>query len=257
MCVSCRLLEGSEALESHHGSANASPHSSWVTEERKALIRKGLAGLRFTAEHLLEHIHEQEIDKHTLHEMRIHMDYMDKQIHYFHEHIEKAASKWRHRQLIETQEGDFLPMGLVLPVCMDCFVDGFLIGISTAINLQAGIILGFANCLEMGFLGMAYAARLVKCTGSSAMTRTIALYGPPCLMLFSAGLGAAVGETTRHVPALFISMVAFGSVALLFLVCNELLIEAKEAQGENERWWISIMVFVGVYLVLMIDHVIS
>lgn len=49
-------------------------------------------------------------------------------------------------------------------------------------------------------------------------------------------------------------MVAFGTVALLFLVCNELLIEAREAQGEDERWYISIMVFVGVYIVIMLDH---
>jgi zinc transporter ZupT len=248
-----RLLEGSEVTE--HLSFQPSL-SQWVTEERKAQIRKGVAGLRFTAEYLLEHIHEQAIDTKTLHEMRIHMDYMDKQIHYFHEHIENAASKWRRRQLLETQEGDYLPMGLVLPVLMDCWVDGFLIGISVAINLQAGIILGFANCLEMGFLGMAYATRLVKCTGSSWTARTVALYGPPLVMLFAAGIGAMIGEVTRSLPALFIGMVAFGSVALLFLVCNELLIEAKETQGEEERWWISIMVFVGVYLVLMIDHVI-
>jgi len=248
-----RLLEGSETDQ-----FNTLSSSTWVTEERKVNIRKGLTGLRFTVEHLLEHINEQTIDKSVLQEMRIHMDYMDKQINFFHENIEKVSQKWKRRyhQLPPTQEGDTLPLGLVLPVTMDCFVDGFLIGISTAINFKAGVVLGAANCLEMGFLGMAYAARLKKCTATPFRIRMLALYGPPLLMTFSAVLGALVGDATRASPAIFIALVAFGSVALLFLVCNELLIEAREAQGEDERWWISIMVFVGIYIVLMVDHAI-
>jgi zinc transporter ZupT len=66
-------------------------------------------------------------------------------------------------------------------------VDGFLIGVSVAISPKAGIVLAFANCFEMSFLGMAYASRLVKCTGTSALTRGVALYGPPMLMFFAAG----------------------------------------------------------------------
>jgi len=34
-----------------------------------------------------------------------------------------------------------------------------------------------------------------------------------------------------------------------------LLIEANKAQGENQQWWISIMVFLGVYIVIILDHV--
>jgi len=245
-----RLLEGSETDQ-----YTAQKGSAWVTEERKANIVKGINGLRFTVEHLLEHINEQTIDKEVLQEMRIHMDYMDKQISFFHDSIEKVTQKWkRNHQLPATQEGDTLPLGLVLPVTMDCFVDGFLIGISTAINFKAGAVLGAANCLEMSFLGMAYAARLKKCTASSFLDRMLALYAPPLLMTASAILGAVVGDATRASRAIFIALVAFGSVALLFLVCNELLIEAREAQGDDERWWISITVFLGIYIVLMIDH---
>lgn len=247
-----RLLEGSETDQ-----YNTHKSSAWVTEERKANIVKGINGLRFTVEHLLEHINEQTIDKEVLQEMRIHMDYMDKQINFFHDSIEKVSLKWKrnyHHQLPVTKEGDTLPLGLVLPVTMDCFVDGFLIGVSTSISFKAGAVLGAANCLEMSFLGMAYAARLKKCTASSYRNRMLALYGPPLLMTASAVLGAVVGDATRAVYAIFIALVAFGSVALLFLVCNELLIEAREAQGDDERWWISITVFLGIYIVLMLDH---
>lgn len=207
-------------------------------------------------EHLLEHIHEPILDKDVIREMRIHMDQMDKQISLFHESIETAASRW-HRSLpkIETNEGDTIPMGLVMPVCLDAFVDGFLIGISSVISLKAGIVLSFANCLEMSFLGMAYSSRLKKCTGSSLLARSIALYTPPLVMFLASGIGAALGSAVETLPALFIAMVAFGAVALLFLVANELLIEARNAQGEDDHWYISIMVFVGVYLVLMLNHV--
>lgn len=223
--------------------------------ERQVHIEKGVSGLRWIVEHLLEHINEPVLDKDVVREMRIHFDQMDKQISLFHETIETAACRW-HRSLpnIETNEGDKIPMGLVMPVCLDSFVDGFLIGISSVISFKAGVILSIANCLEMSFLGMAYSARLKKCTGSSLFYRTLALYTPPFIMFFASGIGAALGSAVQNLPALFIGMVAFGAVALLFLVTNELLIEARQAQGEEDLWYISIMVFVGIYLVLMVDH---
>ena len=151
-----------------------------------------------------------------------------------------------------------LTVGLVVPVTMDCFIDGFLIGVSCALSPSAGIILGAANCLEMSFLGMAYAARLTKCTGSSVLARYSAMLLPPLLMWLSAGLGAFLAVKSTAVPAVYVAFVAFGVVALLALACGELLIEAREAQGENERWWIQVIPFVGVYIVLMmssaLDH---
>lgn len=247
----CRLLEGSETTKEGH--------APWMTMERNIEVKKGLVSLRMTVEHLVEHLEETDLDKDVLQEIRWHMDDMDTQLHTLHNQVEKATSRWsrHHHDLVTTNEGDTLPMQLVVPVTMDCFVDGFLIGITSSISFSAGIILALANCLEMGFLGMAYSARLVKCTGSSYFVRTIALYGPPLLMWASACVGAALGDATKALSAVFIGMVAFGSVSLLFLVCNELLIEAREAQGDDERWWISAMVFLGIYIVLMANHIIS
>lgn len=183
------------------------------------------------------------------------MDQMEKQIASLHDYVE-SSSRW-HRSMprIETNDGDTLPMGLVLPVCLDGLCDGFLIGISSVISMKAGIILSFANSLEMSFLGMAYSARLRKCTGSTVWARNIALYSPPFIMFCASGIGAAVGSSVQALPALFIGMVSFGAVALLFLVTNELLIEARSSQGEDDYWYITIMVFVGVFLVLVLDHV--
>jgi zinc transporter ZupT len=75
-------------------------------------------------------------------------------------------------------------------------------------------------------------------------------------MFFAAGLGALMASTVRDIPMCFIAFVAFGVVALLFLVCNELLIEAKNAQGEEEKWWISLCIFLGIYMVLIVNQLI-
>ena len=113
-----------------------------------------------------------------------------------------------------------------------------------------------ADCFEMSFLGMVYALRLVKCTGASQLSRHVTLYAPPLIMSLASGSGALMAHTVEHIPMIFIAFVAFGVVALLFLVCNELLIEAKNAQGEEEKWWISIHIFLGIYMVLIISQLV-
>jgi ZIP family zinc transporter len=112
-----------------------------------------------------------------------------------------------------------------------CFQDGFLIGVTCGVSPRAGLIIGLANCLEMGFLGMALSSRVSNCTGSPPLHRYLAILIPPLEMFLASGIGAAVGGATMDIPILYIALVAFGVVALLFLVCNELLIEAKEVQG--------------------------
>lgn len=248
-----RLLQGSESDVNHDTTSTGT--SIWLNDDRKQFLQKYLKVLRGNAEHLVEHIQEPVLDRHVVQEMRIHMDHMDKQIDSFHDNVESVGAKWnRLLPNIETNIGDKLPLGLIIPVYMDAFVDGFLIGISSAISFKAGIILCIANCLEMSFLGMAYTSRLVKCTASSKLSLYTALYGPPLMMFLAAGLGAAIGSSAEKATVPFVAMVSFGAVALLFLVCNELLIEAREAQGEEDRWYISITVFAGIYLVLMMDH---
>ena len=134
---------------------------------------------------------------------------------------------------------------------MDACTDGFLIGVACSLSPSAGIVLGAANCLEMASLGIAYASSIKKCTAATAVGRTLALYIPPSLMLLFSGLGAFIGVLASSVPAVYIALVAFGVIALLALVCNELLIEAREAQGEEGKWYISILIFVGIYIILM------
>ena len=72
-----------------------------------------------------------------------------------------------------------------------------------------------------------------------------------------AGVGGSFGDFTKNHPDIFVCVVAFGVVALLALVCNELLIEAAHAQGEESKWWISIFTFVGIYFVIFLDRIVK
>ena len=128
----------------------------WVADTKKLQISGRLAGLRVTAQHLVGHIREANVDDETLVEMHEHMAHMDQQLDSFHAHVEHAAAKWRRSRpntMPDTQVGDVVPLSLVVPVLTDCFLDGFLIGIACCLTPAAGIILGVANCLEMSFLG--------------------------------------------------------------------------------------------------------
>lgn len=169
-----RLLQGSEVETTNQVNAK-----SWVTDEKKLAMKKRLVALRCTALHLMEHIDEDSIDRRTLREMVGHINDMDHHINQFHKSVCLVTSKWRYRNMMMPEEGAKLPMGLIVPVTIDCFVDGFMIGISVSLSSRAGFILAAANSLEMSFLGMAYSARLVKCTGSSQFSRILCLILPP------------------------------------------------------------------------------
>lgn len=247
-----RLLQGSEAK---HTVKNVAMLTSWMTEDKKIALNDRLKLLRLTAIHLVDHMREDEIDEDLIHEMHQHMKEMDRHINYFHDIMDTWTSKWRSIPMPNIEFGATLPMSLIIPVTLDCFVDGFLIGVAVALSPEAGYVLAGANCLEMGSLGMAYSARIVKCTGSSMMNRQLAVYCPPLLMFLSSGFGALLAGSSESAPAVFVAFVAFGIYALVALVCGELIIEAKEAHQDDEKWWISACLYFGIFLVLMLHPV--
>lgn len=78
---------------------------------------------------------------------------------------------------------------------------------------------------------------------------------PPFLLVTGASLGGALATVTLDYPAVFVGFIAFSIVALLFLVTQELLIEAHENSDGVEVWWINVWLFIGVLIVLMIEKV--
>lgn len=182
--------------------------------------------------------------------------HIDKLLANLHDGIESTTQKWRKppnstSSILESSKGgSTLPISFVIAVTVDCLVDGFLIGVSCALAPKAGIVVGAANCLEMATLGMAYATRISKCTDSSVLKRMLALYVPPFMMFLNSGFGAFIGVSAKSIPAVYITLVAIGAVALLSLAFNELIVEARQAQGEKERWYIGFMIFWGIWVII-------
>ena len=227
-------------------------------DDRRRGIVNNIDDIQSAISHIFEHIDTEEpIDHALLSEIHGHVEELDELLGNFHSKMESVSSRWRRsRPFPNTVIGEKIPIKLFVPVSIDAIVDGFLIGITCALSRRGGLILGFANCLEMAFLGMAFSARVIRCTGSSLQWRLATISTPPLLMLICTGFGSLAGAAAREIPALFMSFVSFGIVALLFLVCSELLIEARESQGGKDLWWVSILIFLGVYVVLMLNLVI-
>lgn len=129
-------------------------------------MRLRIRNLQLIGQHLLEHLVDLNVDPLVVKELHAHLDQMDEEVKKLHDSVSKFGQRWvrsHSRPLPVPEEGDTLPVGLIIPVTLDCFVDGFMIGITCALSPPAGIILGAANCLEMFFLGLAYATRITKC----------------------------------------------------------------------------------------------
>ncbi len=190
------------------------------------------------------------------------LDAMDKEIHGLHHVVEGYSFKWgtrQHRHHSKSRRADIpttgsaIPWSFVISVVLDGMIDGLLLGTTSSFSWKAGMILSFANCIEMGLLGLAVSIRIRKCTASSVSLRYMAMCLPPLVMWISSLVGAYAGYVSSQHRVLYLAFTAFGIVALLYLVVNELLVEANELLGGKETWWSGLIVFLGIYLVLLLD----
>ena len=246
----------------------------WITERGLCSLKSRLKELRGFALNLQEAVDRgcagggigspvavglQQVDVRLLHEIHDTIDRMDRHVERLHETVENYSFKWgkrgKKRIIPIPTSGSYIPMSLIIPVTVDCIVDGFLLGTTSAISLRAGIVLAFANMIEMGFLGLAVSVRIQKCTGSSVAARYASLVLPPLIMLLSSVLGAMCGALSRNAPTVYIGFISFGIVALVYLVVNELLVEAREALEGQEQWWTALTLFAGIYAVIVLDLV--
>jgi len=99
-----------------------------------------------------------------------------------------------------------------------------------------------ALAIEMAFLGLTFAATISK---QPAVRRNIAVAAPGAVLLLGALLGAATASAVAKSVALHAGVVSFGVAALLYLVTEELLLEAHSSQAEDHVWWIDLCFFVG------------
>lgn len=134
--------------------------------------------------------------------------------------------------------------GQLVAVGLDVLIDGLLVGIAFAAGAKEGILLTLALSLELLALGLAVASTL----GPGPRWRTVLI--PTALSLLLV-VGAVAGETvlrgaSAHTLA---GVLSFGAAALLYLVTEELLVEAHEA-GETTGG--TAMFFAGFLLFLLL-----
>lgn len=140
-----------------------------------------------------------------------------------------------------------LPVGMLAAIAVDLLVDGVLIGMGARLGFWQGVILAIALTLELLFLGLSVVAEL----------REAGLSGRKSVLIcFVLGLFTAVGAAFAVIilgsvgPAAMAAVLAFGAAALLYLVVEELLVEAHE---ERESVVLGAMFFLGFLVIYVLS----
>ena len=136
-------------------------------------------------------------------------------------------------------------LGLLATTGADVLIDGCLIGITFAVGTREAALIVAALSLEMLFLGLAAATALAEPT----RRRVVAATGGLALLL---AVGAAAGSLVgRSVSGdLMELLLSVGLVVLLYLVTEELLVEAHEVK---ETPFATTSFFVGFLALLMLE----
>lgn len=133
------------------------------------------------------------------------------------------------------------PVGLIAAVAVDLFVDGLVLGLGYAAGETEGLLLTIALTVEVLFLGLTVTAAL----DAASRWKPVGITGAVVLLM---PLGALASTPVHSLPKpVLAGFLAFGLVALLYLVTEELLVEAHETQ---DRPWVTAMFFAGFLLLL-------
>lgn len=142
------------------------------------------------------------------------------------------------------------PIAMLGAVGVDILIDGLVLGLAFVAGGKAGILLTIALTLEVLFLGLTVMTELGETIRSKArivvITVGIALLLP---------IGAALATPVALLPPIIIAgFLSFGLMALLYLVIEELLVEAHE---KPDTPLISAMFFIGFLGLLLIEEILS
>jgi len=140
------------------------------------------------------------------------------------------------------------PVAMLGAIGIDILIDGLVLGLAFVAGAKAGLLLTIALTLEVLFLGLTVTAEL----GETARSRrkVIAITIGLALLL---PVGALVATPVAMFPPVVIAgFLSFGLMALLYLVTEELLVEAHERPDSP---LVSAMFFVGFLGLLLIEEI--
>ena len=148
-------------------------------------------------------------------------------------------------------EGRRLPMGLLLVTGVDLLIDGLVLGIAFAAGEKAGILLAAALTLEVLFLALSVSGALAKAGTSRALAMAVPA-GLALVLCIAAVVARLLFGALSPFP--FAVLLGVGIVALLYLVTEELLVEAHEVK---ETPWSVAAFFGGFLLFLLLDMLVE
>jgi len=138
----------------------------------------------------------------------------------------------------QTEGADGLNRGLLLATFIDIAMDGFIIGAGFAAGGETGPILALGLSVELLFLGLALASDATKGWRIVAIAGALGVTVLACALLGNYLLTGASGTVIG-------AALAFSAAALLYLVTEELLIEAHEVEEKP----VATLVLFGGFLV--------
>lgn len=139
------------------------------------------------------------------------------------------------------------PVSLLITLGIDILIDGLLIGVGFAAGSKQGVLLTVALTIEVLFLGLSAATAMAR--DSIGRDKIIAItVGLGLLLSVGAGIGAALLNNLSGFSKEVV--LSFGAAALLYLVTEELLVEAHE---EPETPMLTAMFFIGFVTLLVIE----
>lgn len=137
--------------------------------------------------------------------------------------------------------------GLLAATGVDIFIDGLVLGIALAAGQRTGLLLGIALVMEVLFLGVAVVLELRQ----SAFSRVRVLLTALALGLL-VPLGSLAGLPAAQLGEPYLTaFLSFGLVALLFLVTEELLVEAHVVE---ETPLVASMFFIGFFGLVAVEE---
>ncbi len=142
------------------------------------------------------------------------------------------------------------PLGMVAAVGIDVFVDGLVLGLAFLAGAKAGLLLTMALTLEILFLGVTISHELAD-TIRSRVKVVLATLGLALLLPLGTLVAIPVATLPQHLIGGFL---AFGLMALLYLVTEELLVEAHEKPDSPA---ISALFFVGFLGLLLVEEMLA
>lgn len=131
------------------------------------------------------------------------------------------------KTLVNRENTDQISLTLLVSIGIDLFIDGLLIAIAFLSGEKTGTLVAFALVLEVAFLALSLSTDLIK-KKTTPLFRMKAFLMLSFLIPFGTGSGILILNLLPS--SFFTEALSFGAAALLYLVIEELLVEAHETK---------------------------